>query len=240
MHTFIISELPLENECWLSEEESKHLSKVLRIRPGEKVHITDGKGGGFMGVVMPGQGPNIKLQVTERRTNPPPLYHVEIAVALPRPPDRQEFLIEKLTELSVDAIHLITTSRSEKFNPRMDRLEKTAISALKQSHQQRIPQINQPVSLESFLQNHSFTGPKFMAWCEEKSQKLEPSGSGGLILIGPEGDFTESENQQAQKAGFIPVQLTPQILRTETAAFWAAAILSIQRNINQNSNSILP
>jgi 16S rRNA (uracil1498-N3)-methyltransferase len=140
--------------------------------------------------------------------------------------DRMEWFIEKATEAGIDEITFVETANSERAKVNLERCEKIAVSAMKQSKQWYLPKIN---ALQKFTDviKQVLPGDKLIAWCEVDStalinQKISQLTSNHItILIGPEGDFTEAEVKIAQQHHFIPISLGKTILRTETAALYA-------------------
>lgn len=132
-----------------------------------------------------------------------------------------EWLVEKLTEIGVDRISLFFSQNSERRKYRIDRLEKKIISAMKQSKNPFIPQLNNPVKFSGLLSGCS-EEQKFIAFVDQQNSHmlydLAEKNRSVLVLIGPEGDFTSAEVSEAEKAGFRKISLGRNILRTETAA----------------------
>ena len=135
-----------------------------------------------------------------------------------------EWLVEKATELGVDRISFISCERSERRSLRMERLERKAISAMKQSLKASLPRMDNLISMVDSFSLFAPETNKFLAHLNETAKPLISAavpGSSSGVLIGPEGDFTESELQQATAAGFEMVTLGNSRLRTETAALTA-------------------
>jgi 16S rRNA (uracil1498-N3)-methyltransferase len=144
--------------------------------------------------------------------------------------DRNEWFVEKAVEIGVDEITFLKTDHSERDVIKMDRIEKIAVSAMKQSQKATLPILNGMTSLRSFIER-GFDGDKFIAHCEPGSKVLLQdavvAGHNSLVLIGPEGDFSPGEIEMALKAGFKPISLGPSRLRTETAALVAVHIMNL-------------
>lgn len=231
MHVFYVPELG-EDLLTLSEEESKHAIRVLRLKKGEELHLADGKGMQCIATIIDDNVKKCSLQIKERIHHKPRTTTLHIAIAPTKNFDRIEWFIEKATEMGIEEISFIECTRGERNKINLDRCIKTAVSAMKQSKQWWLPQINNIVIFQKFLETTAHSNAtKLIAWCETDKQELilkhinTSAPSKHLIfLIGPEGDFTENEILQAQQNRFIPVSLGAGILRTETAALYVCAL----------------
>ena len=214
----------------LEADESRHLAKVLRLAVGAKVEIIDGKGNRYSCEVIDPNPKKSIVQVLSTFTDHH-LYGVSIAAAPTKNINRWEWFLEKATEIGIDAIQPLVTNNSERKVLKMDRQERILVSAMKQSYKTQLPRLKELLKFNTFI-NQSFEGEKYVAHCYENIERLElnnihPKGKKALILIGPEGDFTESEVQQAIAAGFKSVSLSKSRLRTETAALVACHTLNL-------------
>ncbi|MEM6396298.1 MAG: RsmE family RNA methyltransferase [Bacteroidota bacterium] len=220
----------------LAENEARHLIRVLRRRVGDAVQVVDGKGTVFTGRVHDLSSTSCTLDLRKSKQKPSrSIHNITLAVGPTKKADRIEWLVEKATEIGFDRLQPVLCAHSERPKLRLDRLEKVAISAMKQSLQSHLPQIDEIVEFSDFLVEDS-EDQKFIAYLgdelEEPVKNLveaytPESGRGVRILIGPEGGFSPSEAAQAMKAGFQPVRLGPNRLRTETAALYAVQSLNI-------------
>jgi 16S rRNA (uracil1498-N3)-methyltransferase len=135
-------------------------------------------------------------------------------------------------EVGIDEISLIECENSERVKVNLDRCEKVAISAMKQSKQAYLPRINSLLKLEEYV-NRQYEGAAFIAWCETDTKKILPRSLTTspphhfTILIGPEGDFTHREVSMALEKGFQPLSLGSSRLRTETAALYVCAAINV-------------
>lgn len=232
MQLFYTSEIePHHTTFILSEEESKHAVRVLRLTQGEKIHLIDGKGGLYETEIIDAHPKRTTLSVLAVQENFGKMsYEVHLAVAPTKNIDRIEWFLEKATEVGLTSYTPIICEHSERKEVKVERLEKVAIAAMKQSLKAYLPQVKPAVSFSKFIQevkNSSIS--KGIAHCVDSDKKFiftsfEPKGK-YLILIGPEGDFSEKEISQAIDAGFIPLSLGEARLRTETAAL--ASVLEI-------------
>ena len=210
-------------EARFPKDESKHIVKVLRKREGDILDITNGSGNFFKAEITQASPSNCTVKILEVTTEKAFDYHLHLAVAPTKLNDRYEWFLEKATEIGISEITPIICDHSERKVVKEDRYERILQSAMKQSLKAYLPKLNEAVSFSEFMETQAATETdRFIAHCEETNrfslkQKLKPK-TDVLILIGPEGDFSPAEIEQALKAGFVPVMLGEQRLRTETAA----------------------
>ena len=217
------------NYTYLEADEAHHCIKVLRHAIGDAITCTDGRGNWYETTIERVTKHEAALRITKTIAQTPPLpCHLHLALAPTKNIDRTEWFVEKAVEMGVSEISLITTNASERRTVRLDRLEGVALSAVKQSLKGHLPRINGLQSLTAFLaalHNDTTSVQKFIAHCREgekmalKHAYTAPRNA--LILIGPEGDFEETEITAALAAGCAPVSLGNARLRTETAALAA-------------------
>jgi 16S rRNA (uracil1498-N3)-methyltransferase len=224
MHLFYTPDLSGEFYT-LSEEESKHCSRVLRLQEGDIIHLIDGKGGFYSARITLSHPKHTELQIVTSEVNYGKRNHyLHIAVAPTKNIERFEWFLEKATEIGIDEVTPVICDRSERKEIKTERLNKVITSAVKQSLKAFHPRLNEPVKLKSFLSGTN-NSQRFIAHCmdDEKSSLKEKITMSGdyTILIGPEGDFSASEVTLAKEAGFIPISLGESRLRTETAALEA-------------------
>lgn len=210
----------------LNEEESKHAIRVLRLQNGDILQLVDGRGGFYTARILDPHPKKTLLIITQVQQGFGKRNHyLHIAVAPTKNIERLEWFLEKATEIGIDEVSLIQCQRSERKDAKTERLDKIITSAVKQSIKAYHPQLN---SMQPFskLVGEYHEGQKFIAHClpgEDKvtlASQLELHGS-CLILIGPEGDFTEKEIAEALQNGYKPITLGESRLRTETAALEA-------------------
>lgn len=215
----------------LPQEEAGHCLRVLRMKEGDNLRITDGKGSFYNAVISAAQGKRCMVHI-ESEEPQEPLWsgHLHIAMAPTKLMDRNEWFVEKAVEIGVDEITFLKTDHSERDVIKMERIEKIAVSAMKQSQKATLPILNGMTSFRSFIER-GFEGDKFIAHCEPGSKVLLQDvvipGHDSVVLIGPEGDFSPAEIEMALKAGFKPVSLGPSRLRTETAALVSVHIMNL-------------
>ncbi|GGZ68078.1 16S rRNA (uracil(1498)-N(3))-methyltransferase [Algibacter mikhailovii] len=211
-------------EFAFQKEESKHIIKVLRKTTGDIMYITNGKGWLFSAKIII---PNINkctAQVVSKVLQESPKYLLHLAVAPTKMNDRYEWFLEKATEIGIHSITPIICDHSERKIIKPERFNRILQSAMKQSLSCFLPKLNEAISFKAFVQQ-DFNGDRFIAHCEEMDRKslketLKPK-TNTTILIGPEGDFSKNEIEQAIKNSFVPVTLGQSRLRTETAAIVA-------------------
>jgi 16S rRNA (uracil1498-N3)-methyltransferase len=216
----------------LDENEFHHL-QVLRVAVGQDLNIFDGKGNLYQGKLATMSKRSASVQVSELIKNEPiPSAQLHIAIAPTKNIERTEWFIEKATEIGVSTITPVICRRSERRELRIDRLEKVLLSAAKQSLHLHLPVLNNVTSLQDFLKiNKDSNSKKFIAYCEEHTVHLKNSfdrGDSIIVLIGPEGDFTEEEVLMAKEYGFVTVSLGESRLRTETAGMMVSAVFNLK------------
>jgi 16S rRNA (uracil1498-N3)-methyltransferase len=229
MHLFFVKNI-VSDFFSLDIEQSKHC-KVLRLKAGDIIYLTEGKGSLFKATIVDDNYKAVAVKILEtfHEYNKRPFY-LHIAIAPTKSPDRFEWFVEKATEIGVDEITPLLCERSEKTRVKTERLQKIAESAMKQSVSAYLPKINEAVSFAKLISN-SESSQKFIAYCNDSDRLLLQSQctpeKSVLILIGPEGDFTENEIGLSQKNDFIPISLGNSRLRTETAGVVACTIINM-------------
>lgn len=208
----------------LSEEESGHAVRVLRYGVGDEILITDGRGTTYKAVITAAHPKKCEYRIlsSERQQRGHDFY-LHIAIAPTKNIERLEWMIEKCTEIGVDEITPLLCRFSERKQLRTDRLEKIILSAAKQSLTPYLPTLNELTKYDTFVSEHrpDPNSQCFIAHCYESEKRLLRNeivlGKNITVLIGPEGDFSEKEVQDALAAGYLPVSLGNSRLRTETA-----------------------
>ena len=224
MHIFYTPDIN-SNTFILSEEESKHCIKVLRLDTGSLMHLVDGIGGFYDAVIEDPHPKRTKLKIIKKTENFAKRNHyLHIAIAPTKNIERIEWFLEKATEIGIDEITPIICDRSERKEIKTERLNKVITSAIKQSIKAFHPKLNEPVRFSDFIAKTT-NAQKFIAHCMDSgkvtiSEQLISKGN-YLVVIGPEGDFSFEELQVAIAHNFIPVSLGDSRLRTETAALEA-------------------
>jgi 16S rRNA (uracil1498-N3)-methyltransferase len=234
MHTFYAPDLSGGATHTLPEDESKHAVRVLRLGPGQAVELLDGRGGRYTAAVADANPKRCQLRITHHATVVPRAYFTHVAVAPTKNLDRMEWFVEKAVEVGVERLTFLRCARSERRELKLDRLEKIAISALKQSGQAWLPQLDEMTDFTAFVAELA-PATTFIAHLEAGERtalaQVAGAGPGCCVLIGPEGDFTPEEIKLALGRGIRPVTLGASRLRTETAALAAVFTAHISREM---------
>jgi 16S rRNA (uracil1498-N3)-methyltransferase len=232
MQRFFVSASLLEaNELELPAEAGRQLTRVLRARSGERIALFCGDGWECEAIIEVAPGGRVTARILERRQPEVELgCRLEVAVAVLKG-EKLDLVVQKLTEMGVASIRFLQTERTiveagaDRWARRLQRYERIAREASEQSGRVRLPEIHEPVAL-----------PKLLSGERPRTFVLDPHGSRHLLvtltpcpdqvllLIGPEGGFTDTEVRLVQDAGAVPASIGPTILRAETAAIAAAAI----------------
>ena len=215
----------------LDAEESRHCTRVLRKRAGDTIRLTDGLGFFYDAVIEDDSSRECRFRITATHEVQPSPCTIHIAVAPTKNADRIEWFVEKATEFGINRITLLSCRHSERTFIKTDRLEKVALSAMKQSLKASLPVITPLTPFDAFVQSAG-EEHRFIAHVDESNplhlQEAAPGHRGShLVLIGPEGDFSTEELRMAATAGFVKVSLGRSRLRTETAALAACHILNL-------------
>ncbi len=213
----------------MSGDEAKHAIKVMRLQVGQDLRLIDGKGleVSASATSMTKKDLQFKLISTTSSNSHKPGFH--LAIAPTKQIDRLEWCLEKCTEIGLARITPIVCQNSERRNLRVDRLERIAIAAMKQSGSAYLPQVDEPISIIDFLESHDRMVPLMIAHCrEEEKVILNKTFDTACVMIGPEGDFTENEIEAAIALGAKAVHLGPKRLRTETAGVVACTLMNLR------------
>ena len=218
----------------INDEEQQHIVKVLRMREGEEIFVTDGKGNLAKGNLV-FEGKKVSLEVSEIQENLPDFpTKLHIAIAPTKNIDRIEFFVEKATEMGISEITLIQTEKTERKNLNIEKLRKQSVAASKQSLRFYFPIIHDLTKFSDFIKTLN-PETSFVAHCNENLERIdlkmlrEPQHEKGgdkneiTFLIGPEGDFSDKEIRLLADKGIKAVSLGNQRLRTETAGIFVAA-----------------
>lgn len=221
----------VQSQVVLNEETSKHVVQVLRMKIGEELNLTDGKGSLLQCQIVDDNRKQCRVVIQSKTDNPKPQKQITIAISLLKNTNRFEWFLEKATEIGVTEIIPLLCERTEKEKFRFDRLNGICISAMLQSQQTSLPLLSEPVEYKKWIGKLT-ASQKLIAHCENEQTKQLLSTAqllsvDPLICIGPEGDFTPAEITMALDNGFIPVSLGETRLRTETAGVVAATLLKL-------------
>jgi len=218
----------------LDPSESGHCIRVLRLKTGDRVGVINGEGVFYTSRILKPDPENTLLEiVSEIKNYGKRNYSLHIAIAPTKNMERFEWFIEKSVEIGIDEITPVYCQRSERTKLRVDRLRRVILSAVKQSRNAYLPKLNMPATFDD-IAGKDTDAEKYIAHCSDEPKdhlvSIPVKHKNVLILIGPEGDFSEPELVKASANGFVPVSLGPGRLRTETAGVVAAQIIS-DRNI---------
>lgn len=221
----------LQSLIELDGDTSRHITGVLRMKAGGALHLTDGRGHLLTAEIAEEYKKKCSVRITAVQSMPPPARKVTIALSLLKNKHRFEWFLEKATEIGVTGIIPLLSERTERQHFRADRMKSVLVSALLQSQQVWLPELQEPVPFDTVIRQLS-QQQKFIAHCVDTDKKslaelAGPDSESQAILIGPEGDFTPAEINAALQQGFVPVTLGDTRLRTETAGVVAAALLRI-------------
>jgi 16S rRNA (uracil1498-N3)-methyltransferase len=211
----------------LSETSSKHCVQVLRMDVGEQIDITNGQGGLFHATIQVAHKKNAVVTITASKQTDRPKQKLQLGISLLKNAVRLEWLFEKATEIGVTSITPLVCERTIHERFKTERMQQIIQSAMIQSQQTWLPVLSEPMPLLQFI-TKGIAAQKLIAHCEPlhktSIQSIEPSDD-LLLLIGPEGDFAPSEIEAAIAKDFMPIDLGPTRLRTETAGIFALSCL---------------
>ena len=211
----------------LPESDSAHCARVLRMHSGDEIEVVDGRGHLLRCRILDAHPKRTSVEVITRADLPKVWPgSITVAIAPTKHNDRMEWLIEKLVEIGIDRIVPLRCRYSERKEINVERLNKIAVSAMKQSLKAILPIIEPMTPFAEFIRSCTI-GQRFIAYCDPSIPRLLMAteyrpASDTIILIGPEGDFSPEEITAALNAGWKPISLGDNRLRTETAALVAA------------------
>ncbi len=236
MQKFLIPQKKINgNKAKITGQDAKHITKVLRMRPKDKILFTDGNGRDFISTITEISSQEVMLDITET-INSKFESPVQITIFQGMLKDsKMDTLVRHLTELGIYAWTPLLCKRSiprpdkKRIDSRLKRWEKIAIEALKQCNRSILPKINKPVTFPDIIENCSKFDLKITFWENatlpvnslKKNKNIKKIG----ILIGPEGGFSKEETALAEKAGFQTLWLGPRVLRAETASITACSLI---------------
>jgi 16S rRNA (uracil1498-N3)-methyltransferase len=227
---FYEENLPESEPFILSEDSSRHIVQVLRMGEGQQVMITNGKGQTLTVEIVKADKKKTEVKIKSKEFVFLPQPKTAIAISLIKNTNRFESFLEKATEIGISSIIPLLCKRTEKTHSREERMKTIMVSAMLQSRQAWLPELSAPMKFDQFIQCENFD-EKFIAHCVVNTEKKSlknfsfDTRSSRLVLIGPEGDFTEEEIAAALANNFLPVSLGETRLRTETAGIVAAVLL---------------
>lgn len=218
--------------------ELHHARDVMRHAAGDAIVIFDGTGKEYHGVIQESGKEQMTVTIKKTVEKKSGGCRLILIQALPKS-DRMDLIVEKATELGVERVIPVTTERTvvrlntKKENLKVERWRKIALIAAKQCGRTTIPEVLPITGFEESLKALNDSEIKIIPCLYENTKTLkevlrETKGRSAAVFIGPEGDFTEKEIDDAKAAGVIPVCLGPEVLRSETAAICALSILNYE------------
>ncbi|MDL2308174.1 16S rRNA (uracil(1498)-N(3))-methyltransferase [Bacteroidales bacterium OttesenSCG-928-B11] len=216
----------------LSQEEARHCVRVIRHVAGDAIVMVDGKGLWARGTILATTKDRCQVQVDERKiVENHRVLSLHIAVSPTKNRERVEWFVEKAVEVGIEKITFLLCDHSERLRVDMQRMERIAISAMKQSQSATIPEMD-VLAFDALIQGmRNWEGDKMIAWCDADDNSVELADkdllkNDVLLLIGPEGDFSKREIELAKSENFTEVRLGPKRLRTETAAIYGCCVIN--------------
>lgn len=224
----------MNGSLFLTEEESNHCIKVLRHAVGDTLDVVDGAGSKFKVRITEASKKKTTFDIITHQRKEELPYYIHIAIAPTKQIERTEWFLEKAIEIGVDEISFFFGRHSERKNININRMQKKAVSAIKQSLKYQLPIIKLYQDLESLISHIPSEHSKYIAYVDFDNAKHLKEASkpkeNSVILIGPEGDFNVEELDFAISKGFQKVSLGPSRLRTETAGLVACHTLNLINN----------
>ena len=238
MQLFYNADLTDQNTFRFDKNESSHIVKVLRKKNGDILYITNGLGTLFEAEIILDDSRNCEVKIINKKQFKPTSFYTHIAIAPTKMNDRLEWFVEKAIEIGVQEITPIICDNSERKVLKTERIHKIAIAAMKQSLQYYLPKINEPITYQKFMQQDFAESNLYIAHCEDDTDKkhlynLIDTNTKNLVLIGPEGDFSDKEITLAKYKKFQPVSLGNTRLRTETAALVAVHTIALKNESHE-------
>ncbi|HEY6976081.1 MAG TPA: RsmE family RNA methyltransferase [Chitinophagaceae bacterium] len=225
---FFIKDLSNSNTIILPEDTSKHCMQVLRMKEGEQVQLTDGKGNLAIARITSADRRYCSVNVEEKKFEERNSRKISVALSLLKNQGRFEWFVEKATEIGISEIIPLICERTERQHFRWERTYNILVAAMLQSEQVWLPILHEPQPFEKMVIASAYP-QKLIAYCGEDDNKKDVASiktkTETQILIGPEGDFTNPEIKQALTNSYIPVSLGRTRLRSETAGVVAITLL---------------
>ncbi|GBU08306.1 16S rRNA m(3)U1498 methyltransferase [Bacteroidales bacterium] len=233
-HVFFAPDILTRQELPL--EESQHCIRVLRLQEGDEILVSDGCGHLVSALIVEAHPKHCRLKILNTNIQEATWSQfIHIAMAPTKNMDRNEWFVEKATEIGINKISFLNCRFSERKEIKITRIEKILVAAMKQSLKAVLPKVEGIINFDKFIQE-PFEGQKFIAHChcQEKENlcKAYKPQENVLILIGPEGDFSEAEVEKANAQGFQSISLSHSRLRTETAALNACQTIHIVNDMS--------
>ena len=216
----------------LDEATARHIGQVLRMQAGKKIQLTDGKGTSAIASITVSEKKRCTVLIEQATFHKEPSSKLHLCVGFTKNTSRNEWLLEKATELGVSSIVPLITKRTEREKAKQERWRSILISAMLQSQQYYLPELAAPTTLEAVIKKYGDVPQKLIAHCMDEvprktiAELLKPAQE-AIILIGPEGDLTMDEVNLCVASGYAGVSLGTKRLRTETAAMSVCAYFNL-------------
>lgn len=228
-----------DDSVTLDENESGHAVRVLRMAVGDQAILLDGKGNIHSTVIEENHPKRCRLKITGSEFHPAKGIQLHLGIAPVKMNDRMEWLLEKATEIGISKITPLLCSRSERKNINDERFRKVMVSAMKQSMNPWLPELEPMISFSEFISRYK---EGYIAHCMDRPDKtgisaMKPANNMLRVLIGPEGDFTLQETESAMQAGYQGLSLGESRLRTETAGLLVCAAVRLMNESGGGSHN---
>ncbi len=231
----------LPPESWsadpaLAGDEARHLSQVLRLKPGETVVVFDGQGCRASAEILAVARDRVSLKLGEILPSRVPLPAITLAQAIPKGKN-MDLIVQKSVELGIAAIQPLVTRYTvvQPGDGKSEKWRRNALEACKQCGQDTLPEIAEPMAFDRWIAGQADApGLKLVASLAPGARPFRevlhahPATRRATLLVGPEGDFSPEETQAAIAAGFLPISLGSIVLRVETATLFCLAALRYQ------------
>jgi 16S rRNA (uracil1498-N3)-methyltransferase len=220
------------SEIQLDEETARHVVQVLRMQPGEQLKLTNGRGTSAITTIVKAEKKKLFVAIENTQEHATPARRLHLCVAFTKNSSRNEWLLEKATELGVSSIVPVIATRTERERIRYDRWRNILIAALIQSQQYHLPELTEALSVQEVLQRFNGVEQKLVGHCINTEPRLPIAkamevNKDTIVLIGPEGDFNLEEVKLCNENGYAGISLVDQRLRTETAAIAVCSYFSL-------------
>ncbi|SKA85864.1 16S rRNA (uracil1498-N3)-methyltransferase [Caloramator quimbayensis] len=240
MHKFFISSENIDyknNRIIITGEDVNHITKVLRLRCGESIKISDGNGNEYISIIETFDKKSVTCSIAEKFKNETePKVKITLFQALPKA-QKMDLIVQKCVEIGVCTIQTVITKRvvvdikSKDISAKIERWNRIAMEAAKQSDRGIIPDVLEPIEFKDAVEKLKGMDVSVIPYENEKVKdfkdllKEKQSFNNAGIFIGPEGGFEDEEIKICIENGIVPVTLGPRILRTETAGFVSSTIV---------------
>ncbi len=235
MNLFYAPELSTQMSLYnFNKEESRHIIKALRQKKGDILFLTNGKGDWFEAEIILDDPKKTTVKILKHEAKSKRPFRLHVAIAPTKRNERLEWFLEKATEIGIDEITPLLCRFSERKKINKERYERILIAAMKQSLQVYKPKLNDLITFKDFITQKHLENEKLVAYCKAEvdlNTQIKPARD-LLIMIGPEGGFSQEEIVFAKDSGFVPVKLSENRLRTETAGLISVVTAQLMNNFH--------